>query len=405
LWSLRREVFLLVIFVLLILLFVITAFAVRFYHDVEKGYAQEWYTRGEEDLRAGRVDAALADFRTAISYSHDNERYELRLAQALMAAGQPGGARTEARTYLLNLWEREPGNGTVNLELGRLAAHDHAAPDVLRFYHGAIYGAWEDDPVVKRRAARLELVQVLLDLGQKASARAELIALTAGLPADPALQTQVGTLLLQVAGYDDALKLFREALAQEPRLAPALAGAGECYFRNARYAEAERYLARAVQEDPHLVPAAALRDTAQAVLKLDPFDRRLPATERARRAALAFDTALTRLQNCATQRGVDLSAPLAQAGAGSAPLQNLYAQATKLKPRVKELNLRRDSELLSNTMDVAFEIEQTAAHACGAPQGPDLALLLIAREQGPVPSGTGQGPVPQSGTAQGGTRP
>jgi predicted Zn-dependent protease len=389
----------------LILLFVITAFAVRFYHDVEKGYAHDWYARGEEDLRAGHADAALVDFRTAVSYSHDDERYQLRLAQALMATRQPGGAGTEARTYLLNLWEREPGNGTVNLELGRLAARDHAVPDVLRFYHGAIYGAWEDDPVGKRRAARLELVQVLLDLGQKASARAELIALTAGLPADPALQTQVGTFLLQVAGYDDALKLFRGALASEPRLAPALAGAGECYFQNGRYAEAERYLARAVREDPHLAQAAARRDTAQAVLNIDPFDRRLSATERARRAALAFDTALACLQNCAAQRGVDLTALLAQAGAGNDPLQNLYAQATKLKPRVKELNLRRDSELLSNAMDVAFEIEQTTAYACGAPQGLDLALLLIAREQGPVPSGTGQGPAPQSGIGQGGTRP
>ena len=162
---------------------------------VEKGFAQEWYTRGEQDLRAGRAEAALADFRTALSYSHDNAQYQLRLAQALMAAGHSREARTEARTYLLNLLEREPGNATVNLELARLAARDHAVPDALRFYHGAIYGEWNDDPVARRRAARLELVEFLLDAGQKDSARAELIALAADLPADPALQTKVGTLL------------------------------------------------------------------------------------------------------------------------------------------------------------------------------------------------------------------
>jgi tetratricopeptide (TPR) repeat protein/predicted nucleic acid-binding Zn ribbon protein len=374
-WSLRRDAFLLLLFVLLILLFIITGFAVRSYHDVEKGFAQDWYARGKENLQAGRADAAVADFRTALSYSRDNSRYQLRLAQALMAS-HAKGASAEAQTYLLNLWEREPGNAIVNLQLARLAARDHAVPDVLRFYHGAIYGEWDADPVGSRRAARMELVQVLLDSGQKDSARAELIGLAADLPADPDLQIKVGDLLVQVGGYDDALKLFREALTLKPDSAPALAGAGECYFQNAQYAEAERYLARALREDPHMTREAAMRDTAQDVLNLNPFDRRLNAKERARRAAQAFNIALARLQDCAKQQGVDLTAT------GNNPLQNLYAQATELKPVVEERNFSRDSDLLSNTMDVAFDIEQGTVQACGAPQGLDLALLLIAREQG-----------------------
>ena len=117
-------------------------------------------------------------------------------------------------------------------------------------------------------------------------------------------------------------------------------------------------------------------DTAQAVLNLDPFNRRLGNMERARRAVLAFNTALTRLENCAAQRGIDLKA------AGGDPLQALYAQATELQPRAQQRYLSRDSELLSQVMDVAFEIEQTTAHTCGEPQGLDLALLLMAREQG-----------------------
>ncbi len=375
-WSLRRDTFLLIIFVLLILMFVITGFAVRVYHAVEGGFAEDWYTRGEADLRAGRAEAALADFRTALSYSHDNERYQLRLAQALMAVGQSREAGSEARTYLLNLLEHEPGNGTVNLELARLAARDHSVSDALRFYHGAIYGEWEDDPVLRRRAARLELVEFLLDAGQEDAARGELIALAADLPDDPALQTKVGNLLLRVAGYDDALKLFRQALREEPHLAPALAGAGECYFQNGNYALAERYLARAVQQDPHLAQAAAMLDTAQAVLSLDPFNRRLDNMERARRAVLDFNSALMRLQNCAAQRGIDLKAT------GGDPLQALSAQAVQLQPRAQQRYLSRDSELLSQVMDTVFEIEQSTAHTCGEPQGMDLALLLMAREQG-----------------------
>ena len=375
-WSQRRDTFLLMIFALLVLMFVTTGFTVGIYHEIENGLAQDWYTRGEEDLRAGRPGDALTDFRTALSYSHDNEQHQLRLAQALILTGNREKTGTEARTYLLNLLEHEPGNGTVNLELARLAARDHAGSDALRFYHGAIYGEWADNAIVKRRAARLELVQFLLDSGQNDTARAELIALAADLPPDPVLQTKVGTLLLRVAGYDDALKLFRQALTEDPRMPTALAGAGECYFKNHDYAQAERYLTRALERDPHLAQAAAMRDTAQAVLNLDPFNRRLGNLEQARRAILAFDSALTRLQYCASQKGIDLKV------AGRDPLQALYIQATDLQPRAKERYLSRDSELLSQVMDTAFEIELASAHACGEPQGEDLALLLMAREQG-----------------------
>jgi hypothetical protein len=375
-WTLRRDTFLLMIFVLLILLFVMTGFTVRTYHTIERGFAVEWYTRGEEDLRAGRAEVALVDFRTALSYSQDNAQYQLRLAQALTAAEPAREARAEARTYLLNLLEHEPGNGTVNLELARLAARDHAVAEALRFYHGAIYGAWAGDQVAKRRGARLELVEFLLHVGQTDAARAELIGMAAGLPAEAALQTTVGNLLLQVKGYDDALKQFRQALVLEPRLAPALAGAGECYFQTGDYTQAERYLTRAVQQDPHLEQAAAMRDTAQAVMNLDPFSRHLGNIERGRRAALDFNSALTHLQNCAAQRRIDLKAP------GNDPLQELSSQATMLQPRAQQRYLSRDSELLSQVMDAVFEMEQATAHACGEPHGADLALLLIAREQG-----------------------
>ena len=84
---------------------------------------------------------------------------------------------------------------------------------------------------------------------------------------------------------------------------------------------------------------------------------------------------MTRLQTCAAQRGVDLN------GAGSDPLQTLYAQASAFQPSMPQRTLSRDSEWVSNTMDLVFEIEKAASQACGEPQGPDLALLLIAREQ------------------------
>jgi tetratricopeptide (TPR) repeat protein len=338
---------------------------------MERDLAVDWYGQGEQALDAGHADAALADFRNALAYSRDNSLYQLRLAQALAATGRV----QEARTYLLNLRDREPGNGPVNLELARLGAREHDIPEAVQYFHDAVYCEWDGDPAVQRRAVRLELVKFLLDSDQKAAARAELIAVAANLPPDAELQIQVGALLMNAGGYDDALRLFRQALAAKPHSAPALAGAGECYFLTAQYAQAETYLDKALRENPNLTQVVTIRDTARAVLNLDPFMRRLGEQERERRALQAFDQAMTRLKGCAAQRGIDL-----QAAAGD-PLQTLYAQATTFQPGMRQRTFSRDSELVSNTMDLVFEIEKSASQACGEPQGLDLALLLIAREQ------------------------
>jgi predicted Zn-dependent protease len=192
-WSLPRNTLLLLSFLVLIILFVITGFAVKAYHAKERALARQWYVSGERELAVGHAEAALEDFRSALVYSPNDSLIELQLAHALAAAGH----LPEARAYLLGLWERVPGNGTVNLELARLAAHSGSVPEAVQYYHDAIYGQWDDDPAEHRRRARLELAEFLLRIEQKAQAQAELIALAADLPTDPAFETQVATLLLR----------------------------------------------------------------------------------------------------------------------------------------------------------------------------------------------------------------
>ena len=368
---LSREGVLIASFILLPIFFTLTGFVTRFYHTKEQALAQEWFARGEDDLKANRASAALEDFRTALVYSPDNDLFELRLAQALAAAGRD----QEARAYLLHLWSREPGSGRVNLELARLAAQDGNIADAARYYHAAIYGAWEEDPSLQQRNTRLEFVQFLLGRNDTREAQAELMALAATSPAkDVALHVELGTFFLQVQDPNRALEEFRAALAVDRKLPDALAGAGKSAYLLSDYVQAELYLDRAVRADKKNAQAAEMLATAREVLAINPFEMALPENERRQRVVRAFDAVEARLQSCVSQGG--------HAASTSAPqtaLQRLDAQAQTMRREVNGRNLRRRPELMQQAMDFVFEAEQLAASECGAPRGVDAALLLLAK--------------------------
>jgi tetratricopeptide (TPR) repeat protein len=377
LWSLPRNALLLLSFLGLIFLFLVTSLAVKAYRAKERALAQQWYVSGERELTAGRPEAALEDFRSALVYSSNDSPTELRLAHTLAAAGH----LSEARAYLLNLWEREPGNGTINLELARLAAHSGSAPQAIQYYHDAVYGQWDDDPAEHRRRARLELAEFLLSVGQKAQAQAELIALTAELPRDPALDTQVGALLLNAGEYEHAERLFRQALRLRPNYTQALEGAGEASFEMGRYSDARRYLARASREGTLSTHSQSRLETATLIVENDPLAPRLSGQERVRRTLRAFSQSMERLSDCSAAHGVSFENDLQQSD-----LQKMHALALALQPKVRERDLSRDPDLLMKVTDMVFEIEKATERECGEPQGLDLALLLLARlEEGGNP--------------------
>jgi predicted Zn-dependent protease len=375
LWRLRRETFLLLSLMTLIVLFVVTGLVASSYHAKEKAVGQDWFTRGDNDLRAGHAEAAVEDLRTALVYSRDNPLYELRLAQALAAAGR----LNEARTYLVGLWEGEPGSGIVNLELARLAVRTNSLPDALRYFHGAIYGEWAGDMARQRRAARLELADFLLKAGETSHAQSELIALAADLPNDPQLLTRVGKMLLQIGEFNQALTLFRRSVRQSPKYDLALAGEGEACFHLNNFADAQRYLSRAVAENPQLTSTASLLATTRLVLGIDPYDRRLSSAERAARVLRAFRQGMARLEACAAHQGVALGAK-----GGMSELQRVNEQAAKLEPRLRRSALLRHPDLGNDAMDIVLEVEEVTQRECGEPQGLDKALLIVARAQGGI---------------------
>jgi tetratricopeptide (TPR) repeat protein len=372
LWRLSRNELLLASLAALIVLFIATSFSVTAYHAKEHSLAQQWYASGERDLTAGHAEAAIEDFQTALIYSHDDPLIEFKLAHALTVAGH----LHQARAYLLALWEREPGSGAVNLELAQLAARSGSVQEASQYYHDALYGQWDEHPAEHRRMAGLDLAEFLIKVGQKAQAQAELIALTADLPNDPALETRVGLLLMQTGEYEHAVPLFRQALRLDPNNLPALEAAGEASFETSGYQATRRYLSRAKRLGT-LSPQSQQRlETATLIQQSDPLAPRLRAKERASRSLAAFNQSLERLNQCSAARGISFDN-----GPQQSDLQQLHTQAAALQPQVNARNLARDSDLLLKATDMAFQIEQVTERVCGEPQGLDLALLLLSRVQ------------------------
>jgi len=349
-----------------VILFLAVAGLSRAYHTQRDALGNRWFNRGVADLNAGHFDNAVTEFRAALLYSRDNYDYQLNLAEALIGEKRTG----EAYSYLVNLWDRQPEDGVVNLELARIAAQRGQTEQAQRYYHNAIYAVWPGDQELKRRDTRFELIEYLLKIGAKAQAQSELIALQENLGEDPALQERVGDLFLRAEDYEHALTAYRLCLKSDRHNEAALAGAGWAAFQLARYPLAERYLQAAVAANPQDTHSAERLMTTELLLHMDPFRRQISEDERARLVVDAFAVAGRRLSSCATPKA---------AAASTASEPSLADNWAKMKPQISEQQLRQNPDLLEQAMDLVFEIERQTSATCGTPSRADLALLLLAK--------------------------
>jgi tetratricopeptide (TPR) repeat protein len=362
----QQPVMLALLALLGVIFFLAVAGLSRTYRAQREALGSRWFSRGVADLNGRRYDSAVTEFRSALLYSRDNYDYQLNLAEALIGLGRTA----EAYSYLVNLWERQPENGVVNLELARIAAQRGQTEQAQRYYHNAIYAVWPGDQEGRRRQTRLELIEYLLSINAKAQAQAELIALQENLGEDPAQHKHVGDLFLRAQDYEHALAAYRISLRANRRDEMALEGAGRAAFQLGLYPLAERYLQAAVALNANDAESADRLKTTQLVLRMDPFRRQISANERDRIVAAAFATAGKRLSSCATPKA-------ATASTSSQPsLDDAWA---KMRPRITEQQLRRNPDLVEQAMDLVFEIERQTSTSCGTPTGADLALLLISK--------------------------
>lgn len=366
-WYAAREP--LVIFVLsavaIVCFFLVSALSGVYKHELDD-HGTAWFNRGQDDLHAGQLARAVADFQAALTYSRDNYQYELSLAQALASLNRT----EEARTYLVSLWQRQPENGSVNLELARIYAGKGDVTQALRYYHNAIYAVWSGDAEPQQLSVRLELVKFLLARKAFNQAESELIAAGRSIPDNPALQMEIGDLFMKVPDYERALALYRQALKLKPHNQSALARAGRAAFELGQYRLADRYLAAAVSAKPNDIESLDMLRMARTIPKMDPYNF-LSTAERDRTVVTDFNTAGARLNACINSASKN--------AATDSSLQSLNEQWTEMKTRLNVRSLRQHPEWTDSAMDLVFNIERQTANVCGTPTGDDLMLLLIAK--------------------------
>jgi tetratricopeptide (TPR) repeat protein len=368
-----REIVLLTTVLLLFLSVIFTAFASRMYHKKYHVLGDEWFGRGEQDFHSGDATAALSDYRNALLYSPGNTNFQFHLAQALAATGR----FDEARAYLVTLLSDSPGSGQINLELAHVAAHGgpKMMPDALRYYHAAIYGVWDTDPIAMRWRVRKEFCEYLLDNNAMNQAEAEIIALADNTsPEDFGGQKTAGNLLLRVRMWGRALQEFQTLLSHDPQDEDALAGAATAAFQLAQYSQAEEYFERLPHEKLATTDLAKMHEVSKDVVALNPFAPGLSTDDKAKRTAEAIAVAQARASACERQKGGS-SSP----GASTSAFASAMARSNQNSVDWTVRNLRKYPERIEPAMSSVFEMEDAAAGQCGEPQGADYALWLIGR--------------------------
>jgi tetratricopeptide (TPR) repeat protein len=376
-----------------VVLFAITLFLFRSFSAHRADLGQRWSARGVEALGAGKPAEAIVALRTALTYAPGTPKYEQLLAQALGEAGHTD----ESTQYFMGLWDAEPGNGFINLQLARLAARRNDRPAAVNFYRASIYGTWEGDGAARRPEVRLELARYLLANRDFPSARMELLIAGGNAPDDFARDMAIGQLLEQAQDPEDAWIYYQHAAAARPGDPSALDAAGRLAYHSGDYEKAHRLLERAhaEREQKHeaIEPNAdevTMADSAARILELLPSPT-LPARVRVARILAAQEIAKKRLAACSAQFSTS-SLPSAltalntrwtapdggASGAARLDAKNTAKTAAKTTAKTTATALLSDPAEQESAMQLVYDTEIQTSKSCGTPTGDDALLLHLA---------------------------
>jgi tetratricopeptide (TPR) repeat protein len=361
----RETVLLLVLALLAVVVYLGTRKFADSNHRMQVALATAWYKQGQQRMRAGDPDNAVAAFREANVNDHNNRLYVRALASAL----ESDNRNAEAQELLLEVRENSPEDPEINLELARIAAKQSNVNEALRYYHNTLYGIWTGDNIdFKRQQVRRELIHFLLDRGVKDQALAEIIALGAHLPDTQAALVEVGRLYLQAGDPARALASFKKAYLHDRQNPLAMEGAGEAAFQANDFAQARHFLSELVAPD---APAKEMLNIATLVQENNPLISQLSYVERERRIQEDVRYVLDRLKTCLANQAPPQNADT---------LQSLQDKLNAQKQSLVSRRVKNAPELTIATLELISQAENGISQPCGPMNDHDKALLLIAQK-------------------------
>jgi tetratricopeptide (TPR) repeat protein len=364
---------LLTLFLITAVIFTLTWLLHRSFEDHRQELGRRWKARGEQALTAGHPQEAIESLRSSLAYVPDRNT-EIELATALADAGRTA----EATAYFGTLWDSAPGDGTINLQLARLAARQGDEATAVLHYQAALDGTWQGNGYDRRREVRLELAGYLISRHKRDQARSQLLIAAGNAPDDPAIKVEIAGLLEKANDLESALGIYRTLATHHPAPVAALAGAGRTSFALGMYRAAADYLSRALTSPGTAsLPESdrnadrAMFATADRIQLLFPAED-LPPRLRAQRILTLRNTARARLTACTT------------APAASTSLKNLADRWKQLPAHLTASGLEQQPDLEQTIFQLVCDTETITASSCGAPTGDDALILRIARNPGAV---------------------
>lgn len=374
---------------ILICIAVLTYFFFHSFREHRSVLEKRWFARGERALAAGNPTFAVEDFRSALSLSAANPRYELALAEALAAANR----NDEAFAYFSSLHDAKPGDGFLNLQMARLAIKRDEPEQAIDFYRNALTGLWYGRGAEQRFQIRLELAKYLMSLGRNYEAQGDLLTAEGNSLDRPSQLFEVAGLLQDAGDPSDAWTTYRRVelhgAATPSLILKSLQGEADVAMSMGQYKRAalalDRYSTTARQHPTASTPEqkrAVQQQQArlQRLLQLIPFYA-LPPKQRAERILLGANIAQKRYTACAAKLEIQKSQPTAGQNISStdaAALSALGVQWTQMG-RLTPRDLAGNASLQEFLLGWTNQAELLTAKLCGAPNGDDALLLQLAK--------------------------
>jgi len=373
---LRDTLTFLTLSLVVVALYAVTSFLFRSFEAHREALAVRWASRGEVLLKNGKPDQAVSALRTSLSFAPDDRPRQMLLAAALAESNRID----EASNYFLNLWESQPGDGFINLQLARLARRKANTSQAIDYYRAAIFGSWPGDAITRRRDARLELSDFLIQTGDLASARAELLVAARNAPETLDMDIGFGDRLLQAHDPSDALFYYQKGIARDPRNLTALGKAAQLTYDTGQYALASSLAFRAARLEPATVAEESTRTALKTIAAnserlLDlSLERDLSPRKRTEHLLTASSIARKRIESCiAANTGNQTTVP--------PELISLKNSWTEASSKLTRRTLEEDEVTQNRLTQLIDDTEIQTAPVCGPPTGDDALLLLLANRR------------------------